>query len=103
MTCSTATGVPEILRPCSALAVLVVAASLLVASHGTSTAKTWLAGSLQVEAQDYRWGQLISLKGAVENGDPFRAARIMVEAGQPPDPFVYAPALNGLQAAHLGS
>ena len=87
----------------SMLTALLVAAVLLVASHGTSGAKAWLADSLHVQSQDYRWGQLISLKGAVENGDPFRATRIMVEAGQRPDPSVYAPALNGLQTGYFGS
>ena len=50
MTCSSATGVWNLVRPCSMLTVLVIATSLLVTSHGTSAAKAWLADSLRVEA-----------------------------------------------------
>ena len=79
----------------------IVAVSVMILPHATGAAKAHLAGTLHVEAQHYSWGDLISLKGAVEGGDPFRAARIMVEAGQRPDPSVRRPALSGTAAARL--
>ena len=61
-------------------------------SHGAEATRTWMARSVNVEPHDYG-----------ENGDPFRAARITVAAGQRPDPHVRRPALTGPTTEHLRS
>lgn len=102
MTCSVSRGFPSILCPRAMASAAVLAAALLGVPQGVAGTKAWVAGSLNVEPATYSWGQLISLKGAVENGDPFRATRIMVEAGQRPDPAVWRPALLELNDPYLG-
>ena len=103
MTCGVSNmraSLPDLRAVAKAAALVAVVA---LGGQGVEAARGWLAGSMNVPPHDYSWGQLISLKGAVENGDPFRATRIMVEAGQRPDPFVWQPALTGLTTEYLGS
>lgn len=98
MTCTVSKGAAFLPCPRAMATALAMALTLLAVPQGMAEAKGWLAGTLHVEASDYRWGQLVSLKGAVENGDPFRATRIMVEAGQRPDPLIWQPALKAITA-----
>lgn len=103
MTCTAPNGLTALVCPRSVAAAAAIAVAVFGAPHAMTATKDWVAGTLHVHSQDYSWGQLISLKGAVENGDPFRATRIMVEAGQRPDPLVWQPSLTGLYASdYLG-
>ena len=69
-------------RTTCAIGALVIAASLARAIPAAAIgAKDWIAGSLRVSPDDFTMGQLITLKGAVENDDPARATGILLEAG----------------------
>lgn len=72
----------------AAALILGLAAGLPAAALG---AKDWIAGSLRVEAGDFTMGQLIALKGAVENGDQIRATGVMMDAGRSPLSLVPVP------------
>ena len=81
-------------RTCLAAAAgIALAASALGAIPAAAIgAKDWIAGSLRVSPDDFTMGQLILLKGAVENDDPARATGILMGAGWYPGVRAYPPA-----------
>lgn len=75
------------MRHCLLLAaVLSLAGAIPAAAIGT---KGWMAGTLRVSPDDFTMGQLIALRGAVENADPARATLILMEAGWYPGVRAY--------------
>lgn len=62
-------------------AALVALAALVAVPQGACAAKDYVAASMGVPVEPFTMGQLIELKGAVENGASAKAAAIMAEAG----------------------
>lgn len=68
--------------PRGALRGAVVALAFLVGvPQGACLAKDHLAASMGVPVEPFTLGQLIELRGAVENGAPVKAEAIMTEVG----------------------